>query len=403
MKRILFVDDEPRILEGLQRMLRSQRREWEMRFAVGAGAALAEMEAGPFDAVITDMRMPGMDGAELLAEVQRRHPATVRIILSGHSDPEASTRATHVAHQFLSKPCSAEVLKAAVDRPLSLTSELGSDAVRDLVGGIDRLPAVPELYGKVSRLLSEPDTSTADVADLLEQDTAMAAKLLQMVNSSFIGVGRRVTSVRTAVDLLGVQAIRNLALSTELSRAFDVGSRVCGFSANALHEHSLQVAALARAIARPVAQAHEAYSIGILHDVGKLVLASHLPDQFARIIRTAGERGVALHVIEQEELGVSHATVGASLLALWNLPDSVVQGVAGHHAPSSLPVASFGPGEYVAVANALVNEILPARPDLPVAARPGDGILEHPELTEPLVAWHAQAREHRQLAEDSNA
>jgi len=98
MRRVLFVDDEPRILEGLRRMLRSQRNEWEMAFAPGGGAALAIMEAAPFDVVVSDMRMPEMDGATLLTQVRNLYPQVVRIVLSGHAELSAALRVVPVAH-----------------------------------------------------------------------------------------------------------------------------------------------------------------------------------------------------------------------------------------------------------------------------------------------------------------
>ena len=114
-KRILFVDDESMVLSGLQRSLRLMRSEWEMVFAPGGNEALAAMDLQPFDIIVTDMRMPGMDGAQLLEEVQRRSPQTLRMVLSGQSDRETILRSVNPAHQFISKPCEGEELKSQVD------------------------------------------------------------------------------------------------------------------------------------------------------------------------------------------------------------------------------------------------------------------------------------------------
>ena len=98
MRRVLFVDDEPKILEGLQRMLRSMRHEWEMEFALGGPSAMEALNSRPFDVVVTDMRMPGMDGAMLLSQVRGLHPQIVRIVLSGHSDQELVLSSVGPAH-----------------------------------------------------------------------------------------------------------------------------------------------------------------------------------------------------------------------------------------------------------------------------------------------------------------
>ena len=107
MKSILFVDDEQQILDGLKDLLRKQRKQWSMVFALGGQAALDELTQRPFDVVVSDMRMPGIDGATLLTRVKEMYPASARIILSGHADRDSIVRALPVAHQFLNRPCDA--------------------------------------------------------------------------------------------------------------------------------------------------------------------------------------------------------------------------------------------------------------------------------------------------------
>jgi DNA-binding NtrC family response regulator len=108
MKRVIFVDDEARILEGLRRMLRPMRNQWEMAFAPGGQAALDVMATTPFDVIVSDMRMPGMDGAALLEQVREHYPEVIRIVLSGHTEMATALRVVPIAHQFLAKPCDAE-------------------------------------------------------------------------------------------------------------------------------------------------------------------------------------------------------------------------------------------------------------------------------------------------------
>lgn len=389
MRRILFVDDEPRILDGLQRMLRSQRREWDMRFAIGPQAALAELAAAPFDVVVTDMRMPGMDGAALLAEVKQLYPATIRLILSGYSDPEAAARATQVAHQFLSKPCSADMLREAVQRAGNLKDEASSDEVGAVVGGIDSLPPLPDVYQRISQMLSAPDPSIRSIVEVLEQDVGISAKLLQLVNSSFFGNGRRVATVRGAVDLLGIQMVQNLVLSTEVFRTFRIRGEIKGFSADDLSTHSLRVAALARQMGTGRETAETAHSIGLLHDIGKLVLIDRIPDRYEAAIRTAVETGAPLHAVERDELGVTHAEVGGYLLGLWNLPEVIVRAVADHHCPEEV-TDSLEPRDLVRVANALVHEAdNAALPNRPTNVLGDLSVLENPEIRERLPAWRS--------------
>lgn len=359
MRRILFVDDEPRILEGLQRMLRSQRRMWNMSFASGGQAALAELEASRFDVIVTDMRMPGIDGATLLTRVQEQSPETVRIVLSGQMDPDAAARAVRVAHQFLSKPCSAEVLQEVVERACNLRDLLNDERIRRTVGQVDALPAVPRLYTALVETLARPDATADEVAGVLEQDVAMAAKILHLVNSSFFGLSRHVTHLRTAVSLLGTNMIKSLVLSTEAFRAFEGSSAPGGFSVDALHRHSLSVANLAMRLLEDRKLAEDVYVAGMLHDVGKLVLADRLPEEFRQVVTTARERGLPAEVVEQELLGVTHGEIGAYLLGLWNLPYPIVEAVAYHHAPRRVGHDTFDLLTAVHVADALAHEAEP--------------------------------------------
>lgn len=188
MTRILFVDDEIRILEGLQRMLRPQRKEWEMAFAPGGQAALTMLEASTFDVIVSDMRMPGIDGAALLETVRQKYPSVLRIILSGYTELEASYRAVPVAHQFLLKPCDPDALRAAIERATSLVEVLNSKMLASLVGSLQELPSLPRTYAELRHALSDPDSSIDQVVRIVEQDVAITAKVLQLVNSAFLGL-----------------------------------------------------------------------------------------------------------------------------------------------------------------------------------------------------------------------
>ena len=134
---VLFVDDEPNVLDGLRRSLRGFRREWDMRFAPGGAAALAILGEAQADVVVSDMRMPGMNGDELLAEVRRRHPQTVRIVLTGECAREAMTRVTTLAHRVLTKPCDPDELRSAIQQAFALQGLLLGPHLGAVVG---RLP-----------------------------------------------------------------------------------------------------------------------------------------------------------------------------------------------------------------------------------------------------------------------
>ncbi len=358
--RLLFVDDEGKILDGLRRMLRPMREQWDMRFCESGEAALVELAAVPADVVVSDMRMPGMNGAELLTAVMRRWPSTVRLVLSGHADLELVHRTVGPTHQYLQKPCDADTLKATVARAAKLRMLLTNDRLRSLAGRMDSIPCLPALYLQIVELLQKPGATTEQVGVLVAQDLGMTARILQVVNSAFFGLRREVTGVQEAVGLLGIDTIQALVLSVQAFAAFDAKD-FHGISPDDLWRHSMAVADIARRIS-----AHEhslpprvdaSFMAGMLHDAGKLVLAANLPEDYAKAVTLARERGIPIHVAEQEVLGATHAEVGAYLLGLWGISDPIVEAVAWHHQPLASLHREFSPLTAVHVANGLHHAV----------------------------------------------
>lgn len=386
MTRILFVDDEPRILDGLRRMLHTQRREWDMVFATGGAAALEVFGERGFDVVVTDMRMPGMDGAALLEEVRARAPETIRIVLSGYTDREAAARAAGVAHQFLMKPSSPDLLRAAIDRASGLRSQLTCERMRSVLGSMGALPTVPRLYSQIVGALERSDGATEEIADLLSRDAALTAKLLQLVNSSFFGSARRVSSIHTAVQLLGLNMIKHLVLSLEVFRTLTDGERGASPTVEALHHHALAVASAAAETFKGQLNRDDLYAAGLLHDIGKLVLATFLPEEWRAVEALAAERKVPCFRVEGEVLGVTHAAIGAYLLELWHLPVALVEAVAFHHAPADAQRGGIDLVAAVHVADALVHGAGGAGPDA-MDARLDPGYLARPEIEGRIAEW----------------
>lgn len=360
MRKILFVDDEPNVLDGLKRMLFPLSKEWKMAFVSSGAQALELMAQEPFDIVVSDVRMPGMDGAELLAQVRDRYPQTVRFVLSGQSDRETVLRSVGAAHQFLAKPCNPSELKSTVDRAFALRDVFCNEQVRELVSRIGTLPALPKAYSKLVETLQSPNSSIADVGRIIEPDVAMTAKVLQMVNSAFFGVRRHVATAMQAVSLLGLNAIRAIVLTAGVFQE-TTGKRLpASFSMEALWRHSITVGAYAQAITKAEGlgdgPSGEALTAGLLHDCGKLLLAVGCTAEYGRVLRESVEKSRPLAEIEFEAFACTHAEVGAYLLGIWGLPDPIVESAAFHHAPSKCHVEGFGPLIAVHVADAFAHE-----------------------------------------------
>jgi HD-like signal output (HDOD) protein len=334
--------------------LHRQRKKWKMRFVGSGQEALEVLASEPVDVVVSDMRMPQMDGAALLKAVQERHPEVVRIVLSGHADLEASLRAVPVAHQFLTKPCEPGLIENVVERACTLQALIGQEALKRVVGGIDKLPALPRVHAQLVAALADERTSAGDVAAILKQDMAICAKTLQMVNSAFFRLSRRVSRIEDAVTLLGLSTVKQIVLVVEVFG--DQGKhRRCAAKIEALQAHAMLVANLAASLVTQRGLREDAAVAGLLHDIGKLILLLELPDQATQVMERMKISGSTMHDAEVHELGVSHAELGGYLLGIWGLPYPMVEAVANHHAPSRVDCQEFGILAAVHVADALVN------------------------------------------------
>jgi len=357
MRRVLFVDDEPRVLEGLRRMLRPQRHDWEMAFAPGGEAALALMEASTFDVIVSDMRMPGIDGATLLCRVRELYPQMVRIVLSGHTELSTALQVVPVAHQFLTKPCDAEMLRVAIERACHLRALLNDESIRRPVTALGDLPSLPRTYEALAQALADPDASLQKVARIIEQDVGISAKVLQLVNSAFFGIAHSMTNIQSAVSFLGINTLKNLVLSVEIFRAFKPKRDLPGFSLEKLQHHAQLTAHIAARLPVPKHLADVALVAGMLHDVGKLILAWRLSGHFEKVLAESLGARCAVYKVEERLDGFSHAEIGAYLLGLWGLPYTVVEAVALHHGPNRVPHQNFDAISAVYAANLLAHEL----------------------------------------------
>jgi putative nucleotidyltransferase with HDIG domain len=354
-RRVLFVDDDSRVLEGLQDNFARSRPTWEAVFAGSGEAALEEFRKRSFDVIVSDLRMPGMGGIALLDEIRKLYPEAVRIFLSGQPEPEVGLRLVPVCHQFLAKPCDAGSLLSVVDRACWLQDLVPNGTLTKVIGGISRLPALPSLYVELQRLIAEDQGDPSNIARVVGQDVAMSAKVLQILNSTYFALSRRITAIEQAVVYLGVPTIQQLVLASVFDGA-TLRPR-CGVELGRLRDHALLTAAIARNMfLEDRTQASLAWTAGMLHDVGKLVLGSGLPDHLPAALDLASRSSRPLFEAEQELYGVTHSEIGAYVLGLWGLPQAIVEAVANHHHPARGCPRGLDLTIAVYVASALANE-----------------------------------------------
>ena len=356
MKNVMFVDDESRILDGIRRMLYLERKRWNMEFCLGGESALKTLESKPFDIIVSDMRMPGMDGSALLTKVREISPSTVRIILSGHTELEAAMRAIPVAHRFLAKPCNAAVLRDTIERTCELQDVLSSPDIRRIVSGLSELPSPRTSLDDLTQALADPAVTIERLTQIIGRDIAMSAKVLQFANSAFFGASQTVTTVAGSVGYLGVETLRNLTLNVKAFRAVEPHPAVPAIFWEELARHASRAAAIVATLPLDKESRDIAISAAFLHELGDLVVAGYMPETLVSVLSTSRERKCKTFEIEEQMLGFSHAEIGAYLLGIWGVPHSIVDAIANHHHPDRNAHTGLDPSAAVYVADLLSQD-----------------------------------------------
>ncbi len=344
MRNILFVDDETNVLDGLRRSLRSMRKQWDMEFVDSGSQALNMMQGKAYDVVVSDIRMPGMNGVELLQQVKKLYPETIRLALSGYAESQLELECARAAHQFLAKPISVDLLQTAIDRSVNLQDLLSNTDLRSTAGSLDSLPSIPKVYQEILEETANLEGSIGRVGEIIGKDVAMTAKILQLVNSAFFGLTRQVNSTKQAASLLGLDTIKSLVFSQEIFSEFD-DTKGSGLDLEALVDHSTTVAVVAKKLALMEGlsekESDQAFMAGTVHNVGKLVLGKEFPLRYKNVTDGISTESLTFRAAEAEEFGVSHDMIGGYLLGIWGLPDPIVEAVAFHHSPSDASPSGF--------------------------------------------------------------
>jgi HD-like signal output (HDOD) protein len=312
--------------------------------------------------------MPGMNGSQLLNAVSKLHPNTVRIVLSGHAERESVLQLVGPAHQYLSKPCNAEELRDAIARAFALRDLLGNEKLKQLATRVKCLPSLPALYHQLNEEFQKDEPSLDRVGEIISRDVGMTTKILQLVNSAFFGLAQPVSNPTEAVMYLGLTTVRSLVLSLELFSQYD--QKLCKLlPLDVLANHSWMTGVTARRIAQIERQEmkmlDQCFLAGLLHDTGQLVLAVGLNEEYAAVLQSAKDQHRPVWEVEREYFGASHADVGAYLLALWGLPNPLVEAVATHHNPDLSAERKFSAVVAVHVADVFQHEQMPATTEMP--------------------------------------
>lgn len=339
IKIIAFVDDDKRILDGVRRMLHRRRKEWDMHFFESGSQLLNSMQSTQYDVIVSDIRMPVMNGAELLTKVREISPKTIRIVLSGYPNEELVLESIHATHQFIAKPADQETLISHIDRALQMQPILDSDNAKRVLGGIDSVPTLPAIYDELMVEVSSENMSIKRVAQIVSSDIGLSASILRVVNSAFFGLVREVNSLEEAASILGIDMIKNLALMTKVFSSFTVPEHNMA-ALESLNRFSQRVGILAAILAK---QANFSQAIrnhcqiaGMMSGLGELLVLSDT-------------------VPPSNEKPLPSPLLASYLLSLWSLPLPIIEAVRWHQCPSASGISGPSPLAVVHTAWSLLN------------------------------------------------
>lgn len=353
--RILLVDNEPQVLRGVCRTIDSEAEEWEVETASSALDALSILEEEPFDIVVSDMKMSHMDGADFLETVAKRFPKVLRIIFAGHADQESVIRAIRPMHQYLSKPCDPDLLIEVIRRAELFQATVASTEILCAIGRDDCLGTMPGILHEINEEIDSEKSDANSLYEVVSKDPAVCAKILHLANSAIFGLKQPVSDVAHGIAIIGVEMTRAIAIA--LSVVAKKNSQLA-MRASSIFDHSFRVATIGHDLATEAGLEYpmvkQIYSVGLLHDIGKLVLLNTFTDRYRVVENTAATRAIPVVDAEMEEFSATHAGVGAFLLDMWGLPSELVQSVGCHHSPD-LCAKSTVECQMVFAANWLAN------------------------------------------------
>ncbi len=390
MTRVLCVHPEPEGLERFRRILLEHRRSWSVDLAVDAVTARERFVANPVDAVVAVVT-PEFDGMQFLREVRDQRSEVIRLLMGRDLD-DAQVRSLKVAHRVLPMDCEPALFIETLGRTLTMRELVQQPRIRELLGRVGHLPVAPKVYAELTRRLDDSNASVDQLAALVAADAGLAAQVLRIANSAYFGRDLSVTNLDVAAARLGTRLLRSVVLAAEVFERFPVSA--AALSLDELQRHSSLVARIASGLDPRAAWKDDAFTAGILHDVGKLVIASRLPDLWREIQTTAKRSGRAVHEVEREMLGVDHGALGACLLGMWGLPSTVIEAVHRHHRVSLEGDLLLEPTLAVTLADRLAHDL--SREGLRPATAADPAVVSH---ADPRWPWWREMAE--QLAHEA--
>lgn len=339
MKKVLFVDDEIQILKALNRIFIDAG--YELFFAESANKALKILEDNTVDMIVSDMRMPGMDGIELLKIVKKKYPDIIRIILSGFADEHEvmHTLQNNISKAYMFKPWNNEELLNIVKQNLFNKTNLPHE-LTTYINNMEKLPTIKERYGGIRDAIKAEKNILYLVSEI-EKDPTISAKVLQIANSAFYG--KRTGSLSKALTFIGTNELENILLSMEIMEQF-VSLNENRVIVKKIWNHSYFTNKIQHTIQSYFlhkVSSHTEITAGLLHKIGIVFMIMYYGDTYAALLKESLKNNqFELNVKEKEKYGFTHPELSAYILKWWNAPDQIVESSAFYQSPFNATICN---------------------------------------------------------------
>lgn len=358
--RILWLGE---IMSDLNQLPKDMKARLRISRASRPEIAMQKLAEGDFGIVVVHLSPEDFTYRySWLRESVHSWPGMIRVMLNDRLQMHQIAKASELCHRSVPFTATANELMLELNQCVQARNTINKPVVRDYVGSIERLPSLPSIYSELNDALASDATGAAEIAAIIEKDPAMAAKVLQLVNSAFFALSSHVFKIRDAVVILGIRQLRDLFLVSQLFQQYPQDHNWTSFSFENLFDRSMVVGRFARAICRdlkvPAEVADKAFLAALLQDIGMLAIATSNPDQYRSVLREAELLEQPVYAIEKMRMGVTHMEVGAYMLALWNLPPEVIEAVLFHSVPNATPGSRFTPLSAVHIADSIIPDLV---------------------------------------------
>lgn len=354
MPRVIAVHSDVQELETWRRTLLEQRRGWDVELFSSVGAAWLRFTESPPDLVVAPMTV-ALDGRVLLTQVRDLAPQVARVLVAGGVCDERAVEGQRIAQRVLPDDVEPADFAEALAQLLKQRELIESPQLRAVLGRVGQLPAAPEVHARLVKRLRDPNATLHEMAGLVAEDAALSTQVLRLANSAYFGRGQAVMSLEGAAGRLGTRLLTSVVLAAEAYGRF--GPVAKGFSIDQFQQHASLVARIASALEPRAVFNDDAFTAGLLHDVGRLVIASQLPAEYTLIEQRAAKEGLPHYVVERDVVGCDHAVLGAALLGQWGLSSTVLEAVQRHHAVSFAGDIMLDATTAVAIADRLARDV----------------------------------------------